>query len=81
MYCACCRSFSAKGPPRARERDDALSKARFEIRWHYQFELSLDPDTAPEFHDEALPAEPAKTAHFCSMQARSSAPCVQPGRP
>jgi phosphomethylpyrimidine synthase len=57
----------AKGHPKAQERDDALSKARFEFRWHDQFALSLDPDTAREFHDETLPAEPAKTAHFCSM--------------
>ncbi|GAA0511130.1 phosphomethylpyrimidine synthase [Saccharopolyspora subtropica] len=57
----------AKGHPRAQERDDALSKARFEFRWTDQFNLSLDPDTAREFHDETLPAEPAKTAHFCSM--------------
>ncbi|MBI3225794.1 MAG: phosphomethylpyrimidine synthase ThiC [Mycolicibacterium cosmeticum] len=57
----------AKGHPRAQERDDALSLARFEFRWHDQFALSLDPDTAREFHDETLPAEPAKTAHFCSM--------------
>jgi phosphomethylpyrimidine synthase len=57
----------AKGHPRAQERDDALSKARFEFRWHDQFALSLDPDTARQFHDETLPAEPAKTAHFCSM--------------
>jgi phosphomethylpyrimidine synthase len=57
----------AKGHPRAQERDDALSTARFEFRWHDQFALSLDPDTAREFHDETLPAEPAKTAHFCSM--------------
>ncbi|GAB3601756.1 phosphomethylpyrimidine synthase ThiC [Microbacterium aureliae] len=57
----------AKGHPRARERDDALSKARFEFRWKDQFALSLDPDTAEAFHDETLPAEPAKTAHFCSM--------------
>lgn len=57
----------AKGHPRAQERDDTLSKARFEFRWHDQFALSLDPDTAREFHDETLPAEPAKTAHFCSM--------------
>jgi len=57
----------AKGHPRAQVRDDALSKARFEFRWHDQFALSLDPDTAREFHDETLPAEPAKTAHFCSM--------------
>ncbi|MFF0498908.1 phosphomethylpyrimidine synthase ThiC [Nocardia aobensis] len=57
----------AKGHPRAQERDDALSKARFEFRWHDQFALSLDPDTAREYHDETLPAEPAKTAHFCSM--------------
>ncbi|WP_018682505.1 phosphomethylpyrimidine synthase ThiC [Actinokineospora enzanensis] len=57
----------AKGHPRAQERDDALSQARFEFRWTDQFNLALDPDTARSFHDETLPAEPAKTAHFCSM--------------
>jgi phosphomethylpyrimidine synthase len=57
----------AKGHPGAQHRDDALSKARFEFRWEDQFNLSLDPDTAREFHDETLPAEGAKTAHFCSM--------------
>ena len=57
----------AKGHPRAQDRDDALSRARFEFRWTDQFNLSLDPDTARSFHDETLPAEPAKTAHFCSM--------------
>jgi phosphomethylpyrimidine synthase len=57
----------AKGHPAARKRDDALSKARFEFRWHDQFNLSLDPDTAKEFHDETLPAEGAKDAQFCSM--------------
>ncbi|TWS21207.1 phosphomethylpyrimidine synthase ThiC [Tsukamurella asaccharolytica] len=57
----------AKGHPGAQSRDDELSKARFEFRWIDQFNLSLDPDTAREFHDETLPAEPAKTAHFCSM--------------
>ena len=57
----------AKGHPRAQERDDALSTARFEFRWNDQFALSLDPDTARSFHDETLPAEPAKSAHFCSM--------------
>ena len=57
----------AKGHPRARERDDALSRARFEFRWHDQFALALDPPRAMAFHDETLPAEPAKTAHFCSM--------------
>jgi len=57
----------AKQHPRAQERDDALSRARFEFRWNDQFALSLDPDTARTFHDETLPAEPAKTAHFCSM--------------
>jgi phosphomethylpyrimidine synthase len=57
----------AKGHPGAQRRDDALSKARFEFRWHDQFNLSLDPETAKAFHDETLPAEPAKTAHFCSM--------------
>ncbi|GAE30603.1 hydroxymethylpyrimidine phosphate synthase ThiC [Halalkalibacter hemicellulosilyticusJCM 9152] len=57
----------AKGHPNAQKRDDALSKARFEFRWHDQFHLSLDPERAIEFHDETLPAEGAKTAHFCSM--------------
>ena len=57
----------AKGHPKAAERDNALSKARFEFRWTDQFNLALDPDTARDFHDETLPAEPAKTAHFCSM--------------
>ncbi|MEY2475617.1 MAG: phosphomethylpyrimidine synthase [Actinomycetota bacterium] len=57
----------AKGHPGAQVRDDALSKARFEFRWQDQFELSLDPDTARAYHDATLPAEPAKTAHFCSM--------------
>ncbi|QJC51395.1 phosphomethylpyrimidine synthase ThiC [Paenibacillus albicereus] len=57
----------AKGHPRARLRDDALSKARFEFRWRDQFHLSLDPERAMSYHDETLPAEGAKTAHFCSM--------------
>ena len=57
----------AKCHPRAQERDDALSRARFEFRWTDQFKLALDPDTAREYHDETMPAEPAKTAHFCSM--------------
>jgi phosphomethylpyrimidine synthase len=57
----------AKGHPGARDWDDALSRARFEFRWHDQFALSLDPPTAESFHDETLPAEGAKTAHFCSM--------------
>ena len=57
----------AKGHPRAREWDDALSKARFEFRWEDQFNLALDPVTARAFHDETLPAEGAKVAHFCSM--------------
>lgn len=57
----------AKGHPRAQQRDDALSKARFEFRWRDQFNLSLDPIRAQEYHDETLPAEGAKTAHFCSM--------------
>jgi phosphomethylpyrimidine synthase len=57
----------AKGHPGAQRRDDALSKARFEFRWPDQFHLSLDPDTAREFHDETLPAPAAKGAHFCSM--------------
>ncbi|HYG40966.1 MAG TPA: phosphomethylpyrimidine synthase ThiC [Cytophagales bacterium] len=57
----------AKGHPGSQYRDNALSKARFEFRWEDQFNLALDPDTAREFHDETLPADGAKTAHFCSM--------------
>ncbi|MGG1675456.1 phosphomethylpyrimidine synthase ThiC [Neobacillus sp. NRS-1170] len=57
----------AKGHPGAQLRDNALSKARFEFRWEDQFNLSLDPERAREYHDETLPAEGAKTAHFCSM--------------
>jgi phosphomethylpyrimidine synthase len=57
----------AKGHPGAQIRDDALSKARFEFRWEDQFNLSLDPERARSFHDETLPQEGAKTAHFCSM--------------
>ena len=57
----------AKGHPGAQIRDDALSKARFEFRWEDQFNLGLDPDTARSFHDETLPKDSAKVAHFCSM--------------
>ncbi|EWM67491.1 thiamine biosynthesis protein ThiC [Micromonospora sp. M42] len=57
----------AKGHPGAQAWDDALSKARFEFRWEDQFNLALDPETARSYHDATLPAEPAKTAHFCSM--------------
>src|SRR5881296_1339168 len=57
----------AKGHPGAQERDNALSKARFEFRWEDQFKLSLDPTTAKDFHDETLPQDGAKLAHFCSM--------------
>jgi phosphomethylpyrimidine synthase len=57
----------AKGHPSARLRDDAISRARFEFRWQDQFNLSLDPDTAQSFHDETLPKEAHKVAHFCSM--------------
>lgn len=57
----------AKGHPGAQHRDNAMSKARFEFRWNDQFNLALDPDTAREFHDETLPSENAKVAHFCSM--------------
>lgn len=57
----------AKGHPRAKLRDDALSKARFEFRWRDQFHLSLDPERAMAYHDETLPADAAKSAHFCSM--------------
>ena len=57
----------AKGHPAAQLRDDALSRARFDFRWNDQFNLSLDPDTAREYHDEMLPKEAHKVAHFCSM--------------
>jgi phosphomethylpyrimidine synthase len=57
----------AKGHPGAQLRDNALSKARFEFRWEDQFNLSLDPERAREFHDQTLPQEGAKVAHFCSM--------------
>ena len=57
----------AKGHPGAQARDNALSKARFEFRWDDQFNLALDPDTAREFHDETLPKDAHKSAHFCSM--------------
>jgi phosphomethylpyrimidine synthase len=57
----------AKGHPGAQYRDNAISKARFEFRWEDQFNLAFDPETAREFHDETLPQEGAKTAHFCSM--------------
>jgi len=57
----------AKGHAGAQKRDDALSRARFEFRWEDQFNLSLDPETARDFHDETLPAPAAKGAHFCSM--------------
>jgi phosphomethylpyrimidine synthase len=57
----------AKGHPAAKLRDDALSRARFDFRWRDQFHLSLDPETAERFHDQTLPAEGAKSAHFCSM--------------
>jgi len=57
----------AKGHPGAQARDNALSKARFEFRWEDQFNLSLDPEKAKSYHDETLPAQGAKVAHFCSM--------------
>src|SRR5699024_1291383 len=57
----------AKGHPGAQLRDNALSKARFEFRWYDQFNLSVDPQRALEYHAETLPADGAKTAHFCSM--------------
>jgi phosphomethylpyrimidine synthase len=57
----------AKGHHGAQDWDNALSKARFEFRWEDQFNLAMDPATARSYHDETLPAEPAKTAHFCSM--------------
>jgi phosphomethylpyrimidine synthase len=57
----------AKGHPGAQVRDNALSKARFEFRWEDQFNIGLDPDKAREFHDETLPKDSAKVAHFCSM--------------
>ncbi len=57
----------AKGHPGAQIRDNAMSKARFEFRWDDQFNIGLDPDKAKDFHDETLPKESAKVAHFCSM--------------
>jgi len=57
----------AKGHPGARLWDDALSRARFDFRWRDQFKLAMDPETAEDFHDQTLPAEGAKVAHFCSM--------------
>jgi phosphomethylpyrimidine synthase len=57
----------AKGHPAAQARDDEISKARFEFRWEDQFNLSLDPDTARDYHDQTLPKEAHKLAHFCSM--------------
>jgi phosphomethylpyrimidine synthase len=57
----------AKGHPAAQLRDDALSRARFDFRWQDQFNLGLDPDTAREYHDETLPKDSHKVAHFCSM--------------
>jgi phosphomethylpyrimidine synthase len=57
----------AKGHPAAQLRDDALSRARFDFRWEDQFNLGLDPDTAREYHDETLPKDAHKVAHFCSM--------------
>jgi len=57
----------AKGHPGAQIRDNAMSKARFEFRWEDQFNLGLDPDTARAYHDETLPKESSKVAHFCSM--------------
>lgn len=64
---ACHAADIAKHHPHAMDRDNAISKARFEFRWLDQFNLSYDPDTAIAFHDDTLPAEPAKMAHFCSM--------------
>ena len=64
---ACHAADIAKHHPHAMDRDNAMSKARFEFRWLDQFNLSYDPDTAIAYHDETLPAEPAKMAHFCSM--------------
>ena len=64
---ACHAADIAKHHPHAIDRDNAMSKARFEFRWLDQFNLSYDPDTAIAFHDDTLPAEPAKMAHFCSM--------------
>ena len=58
---------SPRATPAAQLRDDALSRARFEFRWNDQFNLSLDPDTARDYHDETLPKEAHKVAHFCSM--------------
>ena len=67
----------AKGHPGAQYRDNAISKARFEFRWEDQFNLALDPETAREYHDETLPQEGAKTAHFCSMCGPHFCSCIQ----
>ena len=64
----------AKGHPAAKLRDDAISRARFEFRWEDQFNLGLDPDTARQYHDETLPKDAHKVAHFCSMCGPKSAP-------
>ncbi len=69
----------AKGHPGAQQRDNALSKARFEFRWMDQFALSLDPEKAKEFHDETLPADGAKTAHFCSMKISGDVRAIAKG--
>jgi phosphomethylpyrimidine synthase len=61
------RSSVAKGHPGQQDRGDALSRARFEFRWEDQFNLSIDPETARRYHDETLPAQATKSAHFCSM--------------
>ena len=66
-YKIAAHAADAKGHPGAAIRDNALSKARFEFRWDDQFNLGLDPDTAKEFHDETLPKDSMKVAHFCSM--------------
>ena len=71
----------AKGHPAAKVHDDALSQARFDFRWRDQFNLSLDPETAEQFHDQTLPAEGAKTAHFCSCAAEVLLDEDQPGSP
>ncbi|MBA3896797.1 MAG: phosphomethylpyrimidine synthase ThiC [Sphingomonadaceae bacterium] len=61
------RRRTGEGPPHRQLRDNTLSRARFEFRWRDQLNLSLDPDTAEQYHDQTLPAKGTKTAHFCSM--------------
>ena len=73
-YCIAAHAADlAKGHPGAQARDNALSKARFEVRWQDRFHLGLDPERGPQYHDETLPKDEHKVAHFCSMQITQDA--------